>query len=351
MPTSETPPARKAISCRVDALEPPSAAERQDALASFGSRQRHTRLLCSWPCLNTIETQVPAGPATPLSGLKIAAWNMERCKRVERFADVIAGAGADVVLATEMDRGMARSGQRDTPGELARCLGWNYAFGVEFVELGLGDDRETRDHAGKANRQGLHGNAIFSRYRIDDVRLLPIECSGNWFAGSPKNDGQARVGGRMALAARLTTEQEAIVIVAVHYESESDSAGRAWQTGRLLDCLAKEYGDTRCVIGGDLNTKGFLCAGLTETAMLNRAAEPEPSFALFAADGFDWRRCNTGAHTTRLHPEDLPDTPLTTLDWMFVRGVRAGRPFVVPSCDANGGYLSDHEMVGATVWP
>ena len=351
MPPFGTTPARKAIFRRVESLEPPSTAERQDALAAFGSRRQHARLLSNWPCLNTIETHVPADQAAPLSGLKIAAWNMERCKSVERFADVIAGAGADVVLASEMDRGMARSGQRDTPGELARCLGMNYAFGVECVELGLGDDRETRDHAGEANRQGLHGNAVFSRYRIDDVRLLPIEWSGNWFAGAPKNDGQARVGGRMALAARLTTVGEAIVVVAVHYESQSDSADRARQTGRLLERLANEYGDTRCVIGGDLNTKGFLHAGLTGTAMLNRAAEPEPSFALFAAEGFDWRRCNTGAHTTRLHPEDLPDTPLTTLDWMFVRGAGAGQPFVAPACDAEGGYLSDHEMIGTTVWP
>ena len=342
---------RRSICRRVESLEPPSAAQRQEALASFGSRLAHGRLLRSWSCLNAIETHVSAETAAPLSGLKVVAWNMERCKRVEQCAQVITAAGADIVLATEMDRGMARSGQRDTPGDLARCLGWNYAFGVEFVELGLGDVRESRDHAGQSNRQGLHGNAILSRYRIDDVRLLPIECSGDWFAGAPKDDGQARVGGRMALAARLTTEREAIVIVAVHYESESGSADRARLTGRLLECLADAYGDARCIVGGDLNTKGFACAGLTGSAMLDQAAEPEPGFALFAADGFDWRQCNTGAHTTRLHPEDPPDTPLTTLDWLFARGVRAERPFVVPACDADGGYLSDHEMVGATVWP
>ena len=351
MPLSGKTLARKAIGRRVVSLEPPSAAQRQDALASFGSSLAHERLLFSWPCLNTIETHVPVETAAPSSGLKIAAWNMERCKRVEQCADAIAVAGADVVLATEMDRGMARSGQRDTPGELARCLGWNYAFGVEFVELGLGDIRETRDHAGEINRQGLHGNAILSRYRIEDVRLLPIECSGDWFTGAPKDDGQARVGGRMALAARLTTEQEPIVIVSVHYESQSDNADRARQTGRLLEWLAREYGDSRCVIGGDLNTKGFLQAGLTGSAMLNQSVEPEPSFALFAADGFDWRRCNTGRPTTRLHPEDLPDTPLTTLDWLFARGVRAEQPFVFPACDDSGGVLSDHEMVGAAVWP
>ncbi len=342
---------RNAIDRRVETLEPPSAVQRQEALSLSGSRKVHDRLLASWPCLSTIETSALTVPVAPLSGLTVTAWNMERCKQVEQIADVIAGAGADVVLATEMDRGMARSGQRDTPGDLAGCLGWGYAFGVEFVELGLGDVRETRDHAGEINRQGLRGNAILSRYRIDDVRLLPLEANGDWFVGAPKDDGQVRVGGRVALAARLATEREPVVIVAVHYESQSDSTDRARQTRRLLECLAKEFGDTRCIIGGDLNTKGFLLAGLTGSAMLDVVAETEPSFAHFAAEGFDWRHSNTGAHTTRLHPEDPPGSPLTTLDWLLVRGVHAGRPFVVPACGANGRYLSDHEMVGATVWP
>ncbi len=342
---------RNAIARRVATLEPPTVSQRQEALSLSRSRTVHDRLLADWSCLNTIETSASTAPAAPSSGLTVTAWNMERCKRVEQSADVIAGAGADVVLATEMDRGMARSGQRDTPGDLAGCLGWGYAFGVEFVELGLGDVRETRDHAGDVNRQGLHGNAILSRYRIDDVKVLPLESSGDWFVGAPKDDGQVRVGGRMALAARLATELEPVVIVVVHYESQSDSIDRARQTQRLLECLANEFGDTRCVIGGDLNTKGFRQAGLGGPALLDRAAEHEPSFAHFAAEGFDWRQSNTGAHTTRLHPEDPPGSPLTTLDWLLVRGVRAGRPFVVPACDAGGGYLSDHEMVGVTVWP
>lgn len=165
---------------------------------------------------------------------------MERCKQVEQSADVTAGAGADVVLATETDRGMTRSGQRDTPGDLASCPGRRYAFGDEFVELGL---------------------------------------------------------------------------------------------------------------GGDLNTKGFLQAGLAGSAVLDGAAEPEPSFAHIAEEGFDWRQANTGVHTTRPHPEDPPDSPLTMLDWLLVRNDCADRPFVVPACGANGENLSDHEMIGTTVWP
>lgn len=165
---------------------------------------------------------------------------MERCKQVEQSADVTAGAGAEVVLATETDRGMARSGQRDTPGDLASCPGWRHAFGDEFVELGL---------------------------------------------------------------------------------------------------------------GGDLNTKGFLQAGLAGSAVLDGAAEPEPSFAHIAAEGFDCWQPKSGAHTSKLHPEDPPDSPLTMLDWLLVRNECADRPFVVPACVANGENLSDHEMVGTTVWP
>lgn len=102
--------------------------------------------------------------------------------------------------------------------------------------------------------------------------------------------------------------------------------------------------------GGDPDTNGFLQAGLAGFATLDRVVEPEPSFAHFAAEEFDRRQSKTREHTTRLHQIDPPDSRLTMLDWLAVRGVLFGRPFVVPACGAKGEYLSDNEMVGATVW-
>ena len=340
---------RDPVSRAVARLSPPALAQRKAALAAFGSMPAHEAFMGSWPCLNSVELCSAGSNAAPAAEFTVAAWNMERCKDVGECAGAIASSGADLVLATEMDRGMARSGQRDTPRELAELLGWNYAFGVEYVELGLGDEREARDHSGEVNRHGLHGNAILSRYRISDVRILPIGESGVWFVDSPKGDGQARVGARMALAARLETESGPIAVVAAHYESESSAEDRAVQTASLLRHLRDEFGDRRCVIGGDLNTHEILQGKQGGRRHLERAAEVEPSFELFAADGFSWLQANTGNCTTRGHPDEPPRPQRHVLDWLLVRELRADHPFIVPAVGRCGEYLSDHEIVGARI--
>ncbi len=92
------------------------------------------------------------------------------------------------------------------------------------------------------NDHGLHGNAFLSRYPLRDVALIPLDDGGFWFIQAPKNDGQYRVGGRMAMAARIDTASGPLTICSVHYESESDAEGRAAQTETLLNALDALYG-------------------------------------------------------------------------------------------------------------
>ncbi|MHC0053594.1 endonuclease/exonuclease/phosphatase family protein [Actibacterium sp. D379-3] len=332
-------------------MECPSAADRQAAAAAWGSRAAHDGFQGGWPCLNTIEYVAPAQPLAMPAALTVAAWNIERCKRVEESASVLRAAGADVVLATEMDLGMARSGQRHTTRDLAAALGMGYAFGTEFVELGAGDPFETAEFKDCPNLHGLHGNAILSRWPLENLALIPLDDGGEWFVRAPKADGQYRVGGRMAMAAQIATGAGPLTLIAAHYESESDAAGRAAQTARMLDGVAKLYGGGPCVIGGDFNTNGFQETIIRGADMLARAPDIEPAFAQFAGFGFDWRACNTGQVTTRLQPHAPPDRPLKTLDWLLTRGVRAEAPFVRPALSEAGAYLSDHEMIGLRVHP
>lgn len=330
----------------------PSQQDRDRAAQMWGSRQAHDQLVQEWPCLKTIELAMPAAPSPNQStSLTVAAWNIERCKEVEASAQRLEHVGADIVLATEMDLGMARSGQRHTTRDLAHQLGFGYAFGVEFVELGLGDDFETAACAGMSNRHGLHGNAILSRWPLLDVTLIPLDEGGGWFVRAPKNDGQYRVGGRMAMAARIETASGEIAVVSVHYESESDAAGRAAQTQIMLTQLDELFGPMPAIIGGDLNTKAFLDAGMSPQQILAEPEKAEPSFEHFAKHGFDWRASNLGEVTTRLPPHGPQDRPLKTLDWLFTRGVQASSPFILPALSATGEYLSDHEMIGATITP
>ena len=302
--------------------------------------------MAAWDCLTHLEVHQPA--QTPVTdSVTVAAWNIERCKRAPEAADLVRRCKVDIVLATEMDLGMARSGQRHTTRDMATEAGLGYAFGVEFVELGIGDPYETGLFAGLPNDHGLHGNAILSRFPMERVALLPLDDGGRWFTSSPKNDGQFRIGGRMAIAARIGD----VTFVSVHYESESDAAGRAELTKRMLDMIDAEYGAGPCVIGGDLNTARFAAQRMTGAETLGDPASVEPSFAAFAGAGFDWQSCNAPGVTTRAAPGNPAPYPLKKLDWLFVRGVTGANPAIAPAISDRGDYLSDHEMITTRITP
>ncbi|MDF0603099.1 endonuclease/exonuclease/phosphatase family protein [Psychromarinibacter sp. C21-152] len=342
---------RRPVTRAIAAMTAPSPQERDAAAAARGSAAAHAEFMAAWPCLSTVEVAQPPGPARTAEALTVAAWNIERCKNVAASAALIRRAGADVVLATEMDHGMARSGQRHTTRDLAEAMGVGYAFGTEFVELGAGDLRETEVFGDTPNAQGLHGNALLSRWPLREVALIPLDDGGGWFLRAPKNDGQYRVGGRMAMGARIDMGAGPLTLASVHLESESDAAGRQAQIARLLETLDALYGAGPAVVGGDLNTRDLGDAGPAGPEMLPDPAAVEPCFATFAAHGFDWRHANTGATTTRLPPWAPRDRPLRRLDWLFTRGVTAGAPAVVPALSEDGDYLSDHELVSARITP
>ena len=335
---------REPIRKTTPSLPTPSQGARNEVTSSPRSAQTHTELLAHWECLNNVELQQTTPTDTPAI-VTVAAWNIERCKRVPETAQVLRESGADIVLATEMDLGMARSGQHHTTRDLAEALGMGYAFGVEFVELGTGDPYETGLFKNIPNMHGLHGNAILSRYEIENVALLPLDAGGQWFTDTPKNDGQLRIGGRIAMAAQIG----GVTVVAAHYESESDAQGRADQTWRMLDLIAQEYGKGPCIIGGDMNTAAFVGQRMSGIEILEDPAPTEPSFAAFAEAGFEWRSCNAPGVTTRSAPGKPVHYPLKKLDWLFVRGVTASAPAILPAICERGDYLSDHELITAKV--
>lgn len=335
---------RNPVRATTPVLRTPSQEARTAAASGPRSVQTHAALLAQWDCLTHVEVQQPA-PARPPATVTVAAWNLERCKRVPETARALRQSGADIVLATEMDLGMARSGQHHTTRALAGALGMGYAFGVEFVELGTGDPYETGLFADVPNLHGLHGNAILSRYPMENVALLPLDAGGQWFTGTPKNDGQFRIGGRMAMAAQIA----GVTCVSVHYESESDAQGRADQTRRLLDLIAQHSGDGPCIIGGDLNTAAFADRRMSGAETLEQPFPTEPAFAAFADAGFDWQSCNAPGITTRAAPGKPVRYPLQKLDWLFVRGVTASAPMILPALCDRGDYLSDHELITARV--
>ena len=85
-----------------------------------------------------IGAPVPA-PAEVPEELGLLVFNMERGVHLEELGDFLQDCPGvrplDVVLANELDDGRVRSGGRNTARELAERFGWNYAYGLEFIEL------------------------------------------------------------------------------------------------------------------------------------------------------------------------------------------------------------------------
>jgi endonuclease/exonuclease/phosphatase family metal-dependent hydrolase len=320
----------------------------------------HRAFFARIPALQEIECGGRPGLAEQADGpLRIAAWNVERLRHVEAIGTVLARHRPDVVLLGEVDKGMVRSGNRHGLAELAGRLGHGYAYGVEFVELGLGDPEEVAAGGDQHNESGFHGNAVTARLRLRRPFMVRLEAEGSWFGPAR---GQQRVGGRMAIGAQVELAGRAVTLVSVHLESNSSPAQRQAQTARLLDALECYDSGAPLVVGGDFNCSTIDRTGERDDAFRRRelAADPrrllevepyEPLFREMAARGFAWRAANVPGQPTERARPGAPARPLGKIDWFFTRGLVASAPAIVAAEDDAGMPISDHDCLFITVAP
>jgi endonuclease/exonuclease/phosphatase family metal-dependent hydrolase len=334
-------------------MEAPTQDARAGWAARAGDQDLHRRLLEEVPCLHQI-AQWHAGPPSALTGwLRVVAWNVQRGRRPAELADVLHASGAAACLLSELDDGMARTDNEDSADAIATDMLAGYAFGVEFVELSLGDEAEQRDAAGRVNERGLHGNAIISPADLGDPGVVRLPESGaGWFAA---DSSQPRVGGRIAVLATVTLDGVPVELASTHLENRTDAGHRAEQMEVILQALDERSDGGPAVVGGDFNTLGVSYAELLDRPLVRRLRQDEPTrftwpvadeplFEVARAHGFEWTNSNVAAPTTEHDAAGLPDHVPLKLDWILVRGLVARRPAVIP---ANG--LSDHHAVSVGV--
>ena len=288
--------------------------------------------------------------------LNVLVFNMERGIHLDEIGDFLEQSPDahpfDVILANEMDDGCARSGQRNTAEALAKRLGMDSVFGLEFIEL-----------ADQNDEKGYHGNAIFSRFPIKQSRIVRLPEEYNWYF-----DRQRRIGGRLAILAELDLGDRAVTVGTVHLENRTDGAGRQRQLQTVLDA-ADSFSDNRPVIlGGDLNTNTF--DGRDKETIRRIASDPLLRRSCLE-DVFEKEGCLPAAVTAGYAP--VPETPLPTrrkplpqggdlplrLDWILLRDGRcaASRTISTKRADCRfaepgsalerfaGEELSDHNAV------
>ena len=317
----------------------------------------HLRHAAAIPALGEIEIGGEAPRENVGESLKVMTWNVERLRHADAIAATIAGQAPDVVLLSEVDKGMARSGNGHPLGRLAGKLGHAFAYGVEFLELGTGNETEQAANGKAENAEGFHGNAITSAIPLLRPFLVRLDAAGAWFR--PEH-GQPRIGGRMAIGGQVLLGGRRVTVVSAHLENRTDPAGRADQTRHLLGAVDKYDPQAPVLIGGDFNTltaiyeerhadpAAWRAQIAAEPERLLRPDRHEPLFAVFAQRGYDWRDANTpGQPTQRRVAGD--QTPAGRVDWFFTRGLAASAAATLPAVLPDGSPSSDHEALVVTL--
>ncbi|WP_375688563.1 endonuclease/exonuclease/phosphatase family protein [Pseudooceanicola sp. LIPI14-2-Ac024] len=315
-----------------------TAAERARILSAPRTEAAHRDLLADLPAMNAVQIGGDASLDILPDRLSVVAWNVERCLFPPESAAHIAPRAPQVVLLSEVDHGMARTGQRHTTAEMAQALGMVYAFGVEFHEMGLGGATERHFCDDDHNALGWHGNAILSAVPFERVTMIRLDDHGHWFAeGSVATDpDQPRVGGRMALAAVLPTVAGPVCVVSTHLESNARAAHRAAQFDRLMDAVDVFAPDMPMLIGGDLNTGNHMPPDYDWRR--------ETLFDHARDRGYDWGFTPEGL-TTRPSLITLHPARRMKLDWFCGRGLSRLDTALIPAITADDTPLSDHEAI------
>jgi endonuclease/exonuclease/phosphatase family metal-dependent hydrolase len=347
------------VTAIVDKLDLPTdetrAAIRQGRVSEDAFRAAFADLRCLRQ-LEQVPPPRPAGP--PPEAVRVLFWNAERLKYLEASVALVKRAEVDACLLCELDYGMVRSGNLHTIAELARATNAGYVFGVEFVELDLGDARERAWHARGTNACGVHGAGLISPRLLGRPALVRLETSGRWFDGA---FGERRVGGRIAVMAELTLAAGPVLLVSVHYESHTGPVDRRSQTREFLDAIDAHAPNMPVLIGGDFNTNTLDRSDEKRPELVRAALEAdpdrlvrpmayEPMFEEMRARGYDWESCNVGGvPTQRTRPDGTPKPPLGRIDWYFARGLVCSAPAVLPAVNDAGVAISDHEALAVTI--
>lgn len=321
----------------VPTLPPVTDGERQHLLSAPRTAEAHRAMMASVPAMRMVQTGGTASARALPRALSVVAWNVERCLFPEASAAHIAHLAPDVVLLSEVDHGMSRTAQRHTTEAMAQQLGMAYAYGVEFHELDLGGPTERHFCKDDFNALGWHGNAVLSKAPFDKVTLIRLDDHGHWYSAEAGADPeQPRLGGRMAIAAIVPTAAGPVCVVSTHLESNAGTAHRAAQMTVLLDGIDDFAPGLSVLIGGDLNTGNHLPPDFDW--------RQETLFADAEARGYSWGFTADGLTTRASLITPHPERKMK-LDWFAGRNLTPGNKAVIPSTDANGRPLSDHDAI------
>jgi endonuclease/exonuclease/phosphatase family metal-dependent hydrolase len=186
--------------------------------------------------------------------VRATAWNIERGIRLPSIISVLGRhpliGHSDVLLLTELDYGMARSGNLFVAREIAAALGLNYVFAPCYLALTKGSGVEA--YIEGENTLALHGNAVLSRFPLRRAHSVALPNGKDKMRGKEK-----RLGCQRAVVADLEHPLGTVRVVSLHLDAHSTQRHRHHQMRLVLDHLDGLEPRLPVLIGGDWNTSTY----------------------------------------------------------------------------------------------
>ena len=162
--------------------------------------------------------------------LRVLSYNIHHAEGVDgkldvdRIAQVILSADADIVALQEVDQKVTRSKGVDQPAELARLTKMNVVFGANIPLQG-----------------GHYGNAVLTRFPIIEHKnhLLPN-----------LDDGEQR--GVLVAELEISKTEQPLVLFATHLDHRRDDRERV-ASAEAINKLAAAHYKKAMLLAGDLN--------------------------------------------------------------------------------------------------
>jgi endonuclease/exonuclease/phosphatase family metal-dependent hydrolase len=226
----------------------------------------------------------------PRNSIRVVDWNIDRGLRLPSIIEFLAGANADILILQEVDINCHRTHRVNVAHEIARKLGLNYAFGREFVELTQGSKTDP----------AYHGQATLSRWKITNPRVIHFRQQSDfwkphWYL--PRMEPfQERLGGRIALTAKIDIAGVALTSYNLHLESRGNDDLRIAQLEDVLRDAAAYDARQRTILAGDLNMDAskhgvgelLASAGFRDAVPTARVPTTPPRHVLDSGRHIDW---------------------------------------------------------------
>lgn len=185
--------------------------------------------------------------------MKIVSWNIKCGHYPEEIVDFLNKLQADIYLLTEVDRGNRRTQMIDMFAIMQDKLGLPGRFALEFEEH-YSIWRSLIPISGQGG--GVHGNAVFSKYAIENYREIKLPTNENlsWNGSTLFPElFDPRTGSRIAQVFDVRLNDRPVSIVNTHLECwRSNFQHRIEQ----LEAVVQHIKDQAAVLAGDLNPMG-----------------------------------------------------------------------------------------------